>query len=234
MSSLSVLIPIFNEARTVEALGEGLVGLPAGLIHEVVIVDDGSFDGSAIKLHEILMGNRIQSKLVTKGNGGKGTAIISGIPECTGTHMVIFDADLELPVTDLVQLFQPVIDGKSEVVFGVRKFSSQSSFTYRYVIGNKFLSHFFGLLFNKFLADIMCGGKLLPIALWRDLHLRLHGFTTEAEIAAKVWSAGFTPWEVQVEYFPRTREQGKGITVFDAVKIILLLISLRLRLRRRR
>jgi glycosyltransferase involved in cell wall biosynthesis len=233
MSTLSILIPIFNEARTVEALGKGLTALPPDLIHEVVVVDDGSSDGSAIRLNEILVVGGIRCKLVRKENGGKGTAIIAGIPECTGTHMVIFDADLELDVSDLVELFQPVVDRKADVVFGIRKFSSQSSFTYRYVMGNKFLSHYFGLLFNRYLSDIMCGGKLLPVALWRDLNLKLHGFTTEAEIAAKVWSAGYVPWEVTIGYSPRTREEGKGITVLDAVKIILLLVTLRMRLRRR-
>jgi glycosyltransferase involved in cell wall biosynthesis len=234
MAKLSILIPVFNEARTVDALGRGLADLPAGFIHEVIIVDDGSTDGSASRLSEILTSEHISNKLVTKANGGKGTAIISGIPECTGTHMVIFDADLELAVSDLVALFQPVLDGKAEVVFGIRKFSSQSSFTYRYVLGNHFLSHYYGVLFNRFLSDIMCGGKLLPVALWKELDLKLHGFTTEAEIAAKVWSAGYTPWEVPIKYSPRTREEGKGITVLDAVKIILLLTTLRLRLRRRK
>jgi len=234
MTKLSILIPIFNEARTVEALGKGLADLPPGFIHEIVIVDDGSSDGSAVRLNEILCEENIASKLVTKKNGGKGTAIISGIPECTGTHMVIFDADLELAVSDLVLLFQPVLEGKTEVVFGIRKFSSQSSFTYRYVMGNKLLSHYFGVLFNHYLSDIMCGGKLLPVSLWRALDLRLHGFTTEAEIAAKVWSAGYTPWEVIINYRPRTREEGKGITVFDAAKILILLVVLRIRLRKRR
>lgn len=234
MTKLSILIPVFNEARTVEALGRGLADLPASFIHEVIIIDDGSRDGSAIRLNEILVDGGIRCKLVRKENGGKGTAIIAGIPECTGTHMVIFDADLELAVSDLVHLFQPVLDGKTEVVFGIRKFSSQSSFTYRYVLGNHFLSHYFGLLFNRFLSDIMCGGKLLPVALWKDLNLKLRGFTTEAEIAAKVWSAGYTPWEVPISYSPRTREEGKGITVFDAAKIIILLTTLRIKLRRRR
>lgn len=234
MAKLSILIPIYNEGRTVEALGKGLSDLPKGFIHEVIIVDDGSIDGSATRLNSILSSENVPNKLVTKGNGGKGTAIIAGIPECTGTHMVIFDADLELAVSDLVSLFQPVREGRAEVVFGVRKFSSQSSFTYRYVMGNHLLSHYFGLLFNRFLSDIMCGGKLLPVALWRELNLKLHGFTTEAEIAAKVWSAGYTPWEVPINYFPRTREEGKGITVLDAVKIIYLMTTLRVRLRRRR
>ena len=196
MAKLTILIPIFNEGRTVEALGKGLAELPPGFIHEVIIVDDGSSDGSAKRLDEILASENIESKLITKQNGGKGTAIIAGIPECTGTHMVIFDADLELAVSDLLPLFQPVSEGKAEVVFGVRKFSSQSSFTYRYVLGNHLLSHYFGLLFNRYLSDIMCGGKLLPVVLWKELNLKLHGFTTEAEIAAKVWSAGFTPWEL--------------------------------------
>lgn len=234
MSTLSILIPIFNEARTIEPLAVALSELPSGFIHEIVIVDDGSSDGSAKKLHQILLEKGITCKLVTKKNGGKGTAIISGIPECSGTHMVIFDADLELAASDLVHLFQPVLDGKADVAFGIRKFSSQSSFTYRYVMGNRVLSHYFGILYNHYLSDIMCGGKLLPLDLWRELHLKFHGFTTEAEIAAKVWSAGYTPWEVTINYSPRTREEGKGITVFDAMKILLLLSTLRMRLRKRK
>lgn len=234
MSTLSILIPIFNEARTIEQLGKELVELPSGFVHEVIIVDDGSSDGSAQRLFEIVSMGLVSCKLITKENGGKGTAIIAGIPACTGSHMVIFDADLELAVDDLISLFQPVLDGKAQVVFGVRKFSSQSSFTYRYVMGNRFLSHYFGVLFNHYLTDIMCGGKLLPVTLWRELDLRLHGFTTEAEIAAKVWSAGFVPWEVTISYFPRTREEGKGITVLDAAKIVILLVTLRVRLRKQR
>lgn len=232
MSTLSILIPVFNEARTVARLGSDLSALPQGFLHDIVIVDDGSSDGSASQLHKFLSSQGVKSVLIRKKNGGKGTAIIAGIPHCTGTHMIIFDADLELDVADLPRLFAPVLAGKSDTVFGIRKFSSHSSFTYRYVMGNKFLSHFYGLLFNHYLTDIMCGGKLLPLDLWKKLHLKLHGFTTEAEIAAKVWSAGYTPWEVEINYAPRTREEGKGITVFDAVKIIFLLLSLRMRLRR--
>ena len=234
MSTLSILIPIFNEARTVRSLANALLELPEGLIYDVVIVDDGSTDSSAEELHSLLAENLIPTKLIKKENGGKGTAIVAGIPECSGTHMVIFDADLELDASDLVKLFQPVLENKSEVVFGIRIFRSQSSFTYRYVIGNKFLSHYYGFLFNHYLSDIMCGSKLLPLSLWKELDLKLHGFTTEAEIAAKVWSQGIKPWEVIVNYSPRTRENGKGITVFDAGKIILLLLSLRVRLRRKK
>ena len=234
MSTLSILIPVFNEARSVVRLASGIADLPKGFLHDVVIVDDGSSDGSASQLHTLLISQGLKSELIRKKNGGKGTAIIAGIPHCRGSHMAIFDADLELDVGDLPKIFAPVLTGKSDVVFGVRNFSSQSSFTYRYVMGNKFLSHFYSILFNHYLTDIMCGGKLLPIELWRELDLKLHGFTTEAEIAAKVWSAGYTPWEVEVNYSPRTREEGKGITVLDAAKIIFLLVSLRFRLRRNR
>lgn len=234
MSTLSILIPVFNEARTVARLGSELSALPKDFLHDVVIVDDGSSDGSASHLHEFLVSQGVKSALIAKRNGGKGTAIVAGIPHCRASHMVIFDADLELDVADLPRLFAPVLSGKSDVVFGVRKFSSNSSFTYRYVMGNRFLSHFYGLLFNHYLTDIMCGGKLLPLDLWKELDLKLHGFSTEAEIAAKVWRAGYTPWEVEINYSPRTREEGKGITVFDAAKIIFLLVSLRLRLRRKK
>lgn len=217
-----------------QPLAKALSELPEGFIHDIVIVDDGSTDRSAEELYKLLAANSTPSKLITKENGGKGTAIVAGIPECSGTHMVIFDADLELDVSDLISLFQPVLENRSEVVFGVRNFMSQSSFTYRYVMGNKFLSHYYGFLFNHYLSDIMCGSKLLPLSLWQKLDLKLHGFTTEAEIAAKVWSEGFKPWEVVVNYSPRTREEGKGITVLDAIKIIILLVSLRVRLRKKK
>ena len=232
MSTLSILIPVFNEVRTVDRLGSEIAALPKGFLHDVIIVDDGSSDGSASQLHAFLISQDVKSELIRKENGGKGTAIIAGIPHCGGSHMAIFDADLELDVADLPKIFAPILTGKSDVVFGVRKFSSQSSFTFRYVMGNRFLSLFYGILFNHYLSDIMCGGKLLPIELWKKLDLKLHGFTTEAEIATKVWSAGYTPWEVEINYSPRTREEGKGITVFDAAKIIFLLVSLRLRLRK--
>jgi dolichol-phosphate hexosyltransferase len=230
MNSLSVLIPIYNEERTIHKLSQSLIDLPSNFLSQVVIVDDGSTDGSANNLQNLLKESRAEVILHRKLNGGKGSAIKEGIQFLKGSHAVILDADLELDTTDLIPLFQPILDEKAQATFGVRKFSSQSSFTYRYVIGNKFLSHLYGLLFNHYLRDIMCGAKLLPTSVWKDLDLKLNGFNTEVEIAAKLWRRNIRPWEVEVSYSPRTREEGKGITVFDAIKIIFVLFVLRVKM----
>ena len=234
MKTLSVLIPIYNELRTVEKLSESIKKLPIGFVSQVVIVDDGSTDGSADLLKKLLQESELSVDLIRKENGGKGSAIRLGLNSLRGTHTVVLDADLEIDTSDLIPLFQPILEAKAEATFGVRKFTSQSSFTYRYVIGNKFLSNLYGILFNHFLRDIMCGAKLLPTLVWKEMNLQMNGFNTEVEIAAKLWQRRIRPWEVDISYNPRTREEGKGITVFDAFLIIFFLFFLRIKNRIRK
>ena len=232
MPILTVIIPYYNESRILPKLFEALEELTPGLIHEFLFVDDGSSDNSRelVEKYRKTTAHNIQS---TKNdvNMGKGVAIKTGVESASGTHCLILDADLELDPAEIYNLFQPVIDGKAQVVLGYRTFTSQSSFTYRYVMGNKAITNFYGLLFNSYIRDIMCGFKLLPTELWRKIDLHQHGFAVEVEIPAACLHYGIKPYEVPVTYFPRTREEGKGITALDGIKIFFKLAIMRVRLK---
>jgi len=230
--TLTVIIPYFNEARILPLLFEALDNLDPSLIQEILFVDDGSNDNSKEQVEKFkeLTAHNVKS-LKNKVNMGKGVAIKTGVESAGSTHCLILDADLELDPSEIQNLFYPVINGKAQVVLGYRTFTSQSSFTYRYVIGNKAITNFYGLLFNSYIRDIMCGFKLLPTELWKKIDLHQHGFAVEVEIPAACLHYGIKPYEVPVSYFPRSREAGKGITALDGIKIFFKLAIMRIRLK---
>jgi hypothetical protein len=230
VKSLALLIPCYNESRTLPKIFEELAALETGLFSEVIFVDDGSTDSSASLIQNFINDSTIIATLIQLGrNQGKGSAIHEGVLVAQSSHLLILDADMELLPSEIPTMWEQVKNGRSEVIFGVRKFSSQSSFTYRFVIGNRIISNFFGLLFNAYLQDVMCGFKLLPTPLWKTINLAQHGFAIEVEIPVRCLERGIKPWEVPVSYYPRTREQGKGITVVDGFFILFKLVILRAR-----
>jgi glycosyltransferase involved in cell wall biosynthesis len=232
MPTLSVIVPYFNESRILPRLFEALNGLPQGLVHEFLFVDDGSSDNSRelVQNFKSTTEHNVKS-LKNDVNMGKGVAIKTGIEAALGSHSIILDADLELDPSEIESLFNPILEGKAKVVLGYRTFTSQSSFTYRYVMGNKAITNFYGILFNSYIRDIMCGYKLLPTDLWKKIDLHQHGFAVEVEIPAACLHYGFKPFEVPVSYYPRTREAGKGITAVDGLKIFIKLAIMRIRLK---
>ncbi len=228
---LSIIIPFWNESRTLPTLILALQELASLLEFEVVFVDDGSTDDSLELVKTLASGKFGSLHIVAQENKGKTGAVKTGLLAASGTHAVVLDADLELLPQDLPSLWEIVRTNKCEVVFGYRQFLAHSSFTWRYAQGNYLLSGLFGLLFNRVITDLMCGFKLLPLDQFREIPLKSARFGLEVEIPIYLWRRGSKIYEVPVQYVPRTRSEGKTIGILDAIRIAALMVWYRMRFR---
>jgi glycosyltransferase involved in cell wall biosynthesis len=224
---LSIIVPVFNERETVEeAIGEICnVRLPVNG-KEVVIVDDGSTDGT----RELLMEGEWSSlaRVVAHDrNQGKGAAIRTGLREVQGTYTTIMDADREYDPASIGELLPPLYEGVAEAVYGVRGFQSHSSYSYWYVVGNNLVTLSANLLYNRYLADIMTCHKIMRTDLFRLLPLKENGFAIEAEITARLLRRGAQIYEVPIDYNARTREEGKKLTSLDGIRVLRTLLRCR-------
>ena len=232
MKTLTVLVPIFNEARTIRELVRQLEEIQAGVISECIFVNDGSTDSTLELLKGALSNASFKHQIISQKNGGKASAIHAGAQLVTTSHVIILDSDLELETKDVQVFWKVVTEGKSDIVFGYRKFLAHSSFTYRYSRGNQVLSNLYGIFFNEVITDIMCGYKLVPTSVLQELPYKFKKFGLEIEIPMQMWKKRMRPYEVEVQYHARTRAEGKSITVRDAIAIIISMAIFRLSNRR--
>ena len=232
MKTLTVLVPIFNEGRTIQELVRQLEEIQDGVISECIFVNDGSTDSTLELLNVALSNVRFKHQVISQKNRGKASAIHTGAQLVTTSHVIILDSDLELETRDVKVFWKIVTEGKSDIVFGYRKFLAHSSFTYRYSRGNQVLSNLYGIFFNEVITDIMCGYKLVPASVLKDLPYKFKKFGLEIEIPMQMWKKRMRPYEVEVQYHARTRAEGKSITVKDAIAIIISMAAFRLSNRR--
>jgi len=228
VAGLSILMPVFNERGTILAAIEQVLAteLPIDPV-ELIVVDDGSVDGTAELLSRERWPDHVRL-LRHDRNLGKGAAVRTALAAATGTYAAVMDADLEYDPADLARLLEPALTDQAEVVFGTRGFESHSSFNFWYVLGNKAVTLAANVLFNSWLADIMTCHKLMRTELFRSLELRSAGFTIEPEITARVLSRGYQIYEVPVAYRARGRSEGKKLTAVDGVRVLGTLIRCRI------
>ena len=225
--SLSILMPVFDERSTVEAAIEDALSadLPVAT-RELVVVDDGSTDGT-----RELLGSRQWPDNVKvvfhERNLGKGAAVRTALQHATGEFAAILDADLEYRAADLADVLQPLVSGEAHVVFGTRAWTSQSSFSFWYVMGNKAVTMATNVIYNCWISDVMTGHKAMRTELFRSLRLRERGFAIEPEIAARVLRAGERIHEVPISYRARSREAGKKLTAVDGLRVLRTLVRCR-------
>jgi glycosyltransferase involved in cell wall biosynthesis len=224
---LTVVMPVFNERRTVErAIDEVLTaGLSDGL--ELLVVDDGSVDGTSelLERHEWPPGVRV---LRHDRNRGKGAAIRTALAEAGGRFTTIMDADLEYDAGDIALLLEPLRSGEARVVYGTRAFRSHSAYSFWYVLGNRAVTFAANLVYNSWISDLMTGYKAMETELFRSLDLRERGFAIEAEITARVLGAGIRVFEVPIDYRARSREEGKKLTALDGLRVLRTLLRCRI------
>jgi glycosyltransferase involved in cell wall biosynthesis len=226
-TTLSILMPVYNERATLEQAVEDALSakLPVDS-RQLVIVDDGSTDGTRDLLRETTWPDGV-TVVYHERNRGKGAALRTGLEHATGDLAAILDADLEYRAADLAPLLQPLLDGEAHVVFGTRSWSSHSAFSFWYVIGNKAVTMATNVIYNCWISDVMTCHKAMSTELFRSLKLRERGFAIEPEIAARVLLSGERIYEVPITYKARSREEGKKLTAMDGLRVLRTLVRCR-------
>lgn len=214
-------MPVFNEAPTVELAVKRLLAVELPCESELVVIDDGSTDGSTAKV-AALAGPGVTVSFHSH-NRGKGAAVRSAAEKATGDYLLVYDADLEYPPEQIPALLEPVIAGDASVVYGTRSFGGTSAYTYWYVMGNRTVTTAANILFNAYITDLSTCFKLLPLSLYRELRIKEDGFGADAELTAKLLKRGIRPFEVPIRYRSRSHAEGKKITWrhgFDALGVL--------------
>lgn len=212
---LTIVIPVFNEASTIASVMERV--LSVALDKEIVLIDDGSSDGTT----EIVDKYTSPSVKVIHKNirQGKGAAVRTGIEHAQGDIVVIQDADLEYDPRDFLKLIDPIAEGRTDVVYGVRLLDSQ-----KLVMkwGNKFLTWITNRIYGQHLKDMETCYKMMKREVAQSLNLECSGFDIEAEITAKLLRAGHTIHEIPISY--TARYENKKLSPFDGLPTLRALL----------
>ncbi|SDJ35226.1 Glycosyl transferase family 2 [Frankineae bacterium MT45] len=225
---LSILMPVYNEVATLQAAVKDVLSVNYPCEIELVIVDDGSTDGTRKLYADIETDPQVRVQLQPQ-NAGKGAAIRAAAEIATGDYVIICDADLEYRPSEIPSLLQPILDGDATVVYGTRTFGSHNAYSYLYVLGNRGVTLAANVLFNCYISDLETCFKLMPRDLYRSLDIRSAGFGMEAEVTGKILRRGLRPYEVPITYRARSREEGKKLTWRDGVEAIWILLRERTR-----
>jgi dolichol-phosphate mannosyltransferase len=247
---LSILIPAFNEEKTIREILSRVSSVDLGDIKtEILVIDDGSTDGTSSVLSNISRSNRDPEWKLPSGksqmpnvkyikhkkNMGKGAAVVTGIKNATGDYIIIQDADLEYNPKYIVKLVQPIISGKANVVYGTRlkqlpSFTGHLSaplFVVHY-FGNRFLSLVTSALYGQWLTDMETCYKLFPKKAMKNIRIRSRGFDFEPEITAKLLKRHYKILELPISTIPRGYGEGKKLhTVRDGIKALWTLVKYR-------
>jgi glycosyltransferase involved in cell wall biosynthesis len=225
---LSILMPVYNERERVERAIAEVLATPLPSDFELIVVNDGSSDGTTEILREIAPAHPERVRLFEHDhNQGKGAAIQTALKEARGEFSAIFDADLEYDPADLGLLMPPLLDGRANACFGVRAFDGYTSHSFLFVLGNKGVTLACNILFNVYLHDIMTCHKMIRTDIFRDLSLQSAGFSIEPEITARLVQHGERIFEVPVHYRARATEEGKKLTALDGFRVIGTLLRCR-------
>lgn len=225
-TEVTIVMPVFNELLRLERAVDALLAASISDRLELLIVDDGSTDGTREILRDTDWPAEVRVIYHDK-NRGKGAAIRTALAEARGTYTTIMDADLEYEPTDIPTLLGPLRAGDAQAVFGTRGFQSHSAYSFWYVVGNRSVTFAANLLFNSWVSDMMTGQKAMSTELFRSLDLRAGGFAIEAEITARLLRRGVRIYEVPITYTARSREEGKKLTAFDGLRVIRTLLRCR-------
>jgi glycosyltransferase involved in cell wall biosynthesis len=212
--SLTVIIPVYNEVGTI---AEVLARVQAtGLADEIIVVDDGSTDGTW-SLLQPLIGHPALRVIRHGVNRGKGAAVQTGIELATQDLILIQDADLEYNPQDYVRLLEPIKSGQADVVYGSRFLSdTKQPGIFWNILANRMLTLLTNLLYGNVLSDMETGYKVFRREVVKDMHLRAKGFEFEPEFTARILKKKVRLFEVPISFNPRNYKEGKKIRFKDA------------------
>jgi glycosyltransferase involved in cell wall biosynthesis len=230
MTALSVVIPFHNEAATLEEIVRRVLAVELqGIAREVILVDDGSTDGSAEVATRLADQHPTVLRCVSLPcRSGKGAAVRCGLREASGDILIVQDADLEYDPIDMRQILDAYKDPAVHAVFGSRVRGTGRKGYWHYYWGGRLVTAVTNLLFGSALTDQPTGYKSLDAMALRTIELRRDGFDFCAELTAKLLRAGFRILEVPVRYHPRRFREGKKLRLFDGFRILWTLFWLRL------
>jgi glycosyltransferase involved in cell wall biosynthesis len=220
---VSIIIPVYNEKPTLMEVLRRIDSLP--LEKELIIVDDGSTDGSGDLLRNLPPGKA--RVVLHETNMGKGAAIRSAIPLATGDVITIQDADLEYDPNDLLKLLKPILDGKAQIVYGSRFTGERKNMFFWHWVGNRFLTLVTNILFDTTLSDMETCYKMFKAEILKGLNLKSTRFEIEVEMTAKVLKSGHRIYEVPISYAGREFHEGKKITWRDGITALWNLLRFR-------
>ncbi|MBC8162151.1 MAG: glycosyltransferase family 2 protein [Roseiflexaceae bacterium] len=215
---LSVIIPCYNEERTIAAIIERVRSV--NLDKEIIVIDDYSGDRTPEILSD-LVEQMPELRVVRQSvNRGKGDAVRTGLAAARGEIVVIQDADLEYDPDDYYELIRPIVAGQVDVVFGSRFMGRHTGMYFWNAVGNKFLTLLTNFLYNSWISDMETCYKMMRTDIMRSLRLTSNDFRIEPEISAKVLRLGYRIYEVPISYMGRTYDEGKKIKKIDGVLAI--------------
>jgi len=230
MKSLSIIIPVFNEEKTIVKMLDNLKKIRFPCQIEIIFVDDGSTDNSAELIKANIRKNSTSKKkyiLIQKENGGKGSAIRRGFKKASSEAVIIQDADLEYSPEEIITLIEELEKGEADVIHGSRMLRHNPTSSRLYYFGNWFLSLSTSFLYGSRITDMETCYKLIPLKIIRELNLVSDKFDIEPEITAKILRKGYSIKEVPISYSPRTKKEGKKIGVRDGFQALWQLVKWR-------
>ncbi len=222
---LSVIIPVYNEVESIETILTRVHDTK--LTHEIIVVDDGSKDGTRDKL-KTLDGKKNVRVILHEVNQGKGAAVRTGMAAAQGDILLIQDADLEYDPRDYPELLKPIQEGLADVVYGSRFLGRAHRVTmFWHMLANKSLTLMTNILYDTILTDMETGYKVFKRQVIDGMVIRANSFNFEPEFTAKILKRKYRIFEVPITFNPRDYSQGKKIKLHDAFEAIWALIKYR-------
>jgi len=230
--TLSIIIPVYNEAKTLKNILSKVkrTKLPEGVNKEIIVVNDASTDETA----KILIREKSIKVLAHEKNKGKGGAIVTGLKNSSGDMIIIQDADLEYDPSDYTRLLKPIITGKAKIVYGTRLagyrlklFGNDKTPHPTHLLGNRFLTFITNILYGGDITDMETGYKVFKREVLKGVKIKSNKFEFEPEITAKMLKRGYKIYEVPIKVKPRSYEEGKKITWIDGFSAVWTLFKYR-------
>ena len=226
---LSIIVPVYNEVRTVRTVIDRLVAVELPVEREIVVVDDGSTDGTGAELDRGVAEGLPVVVIRSARNSGKGSAIRLGLARAQGTIVAIQDADLELDPAQIGSLVEPILRGRTDVVYGSRFLRPSGAVPWQTLAANRVLTAVTNLLYGSRLTDMETCYKVMRTGVARSLELGADRFDIEPEITARLLRRGHRIEELPVTFDARSRAQGKKIGWRDGLRALQVLVKERLR-----